>query len=313
MRTYDRALAKRTSYEQLMLFYLSILHDKLPADDILCINAIDTTANDPFTSIGVAGNYLIGKYGSLSETALENLKYIINRPLSLETSLDGNFSYMKSANATLTSNGVGFSENQLFQAACSKLLKNPRTKCLVEDYKKRDAYSSTAATFTAFSSWAVTQYDNRSAPEGTAAFAFCPDPDYLSVPPPPPPPSTPVKSSEPVAAATVSPAGQITLTDAEIEAVIEARKKSQKKTGKKSPSTGTRVACGWCILCGYGTHGANFTSKKGNVTYCNIMSDSQGNPRPGYTLAQVTCTTPTGPPVDGMVRSQAVKPGFTKP
>ena len=313
LRTFDRALAKRTSYDQLVLFILTIIHENLPADDTLCISAVDTTDSDPFTSIRVACNYLDDKYDSLSETALENLKYIINRPLSLETSLDGNFSHMKSANATLTAKGVGFSENQLFQAACSKLSKNPRTKCLVEDYKKRDAYSSTTATFSAFSAWAVTQYDNRSAPEGTAAFAFCPDPDYLSVPSPPPPPSTPVKSPEPVAAATVSPAGQITLTAAEIEAVIEARKKSDKKTGKKSPRSGTRVAWAWCILCGHGSHGANYTSKKGNVAYCDKMSDRQGNPRPGYTSAQVTCTTPTGPPVDGMVRSQAVMPGFTKP
>ena len=103
------------------------------------------------------------------------------------------------------------------------------------------------------------------------------------------------------------------MTAAEIEAVIEARKKTQKKTGKRSPRSGTRVALGWCILCGYGNHGANFTSKKGSVAYCDTMSDRQGSPRPRYTPAQVTCTTPTGPPVDGMVRSQAVMPGFTKP
>ena len=309
LKAYDRALTKRNTFDELTLLLVTSLLTYLPDDDTLCISAIDTSDSNPAASIKVTCKYLRSKYEALSETAQENLKYIVTCPLSLETSLDGNFSYMKSASATLTAKGVGFSENQLLQAACSKLLKNPRTKSLVEDYKKRDGYSSTAATFTVFSAWAVTQYDSRSVPDGTAAFAFRSDADYLISGPP----STPAKLADPVAAATVSPAGQITLTSAEIDAVMEARKKSQSKNGKQSIQTDTRVAPGWCILHGYGGHGPNFTSKKGAVMYCHKMTDKLGAPLPGYTLAQVTCTTPTGPPVDGMVRSQAVQRGYTKP
>jgi hypothetical protein len=309
LKLYEKALAKKTLLDELSMFIVTSVLLKLPPDDVVCIKALDTSLGKPDVFIRVTYNYLDDKYSKLAESAQENLRSVITRPLSFETSLDGNFSSMKSANAILTAKGVGFTENQLLREACTKLSKNPRTKPLVEDFKKRDAYNPTTATFTVFSSWAVTQYDNRSVPDGTAAFAFRSDSDYCS----PDLPSTPAKSADPVAAATVSPAGQVTLTAAEIDAVIEARKKSQKKTGQQSTPPGTRKAPGWCTLHGYGTHGPGFTSRAGSITYCRKMSDKTGAPLPGYTLAQVTCTNPIGPPVDGMVRSQAVTPGFSKP
>jgi len=170
VKTYERALAKRTLFDQLTIFLVSSILLKLPPDDVVCIKALDTSLGKPDVFIRIIYYYLDDKYGALAETAQESLRSVITRPLSFETSLDGNFSSMKSANATLSAKGVGFTENQLLREACIKLSKNPRTKPLVEDYKKRDAYHPTSATFTAFSSWAVTQYDNRSVPDGTGAF-----------------------------------------------------------------------------------------------------------------------------------------------
>jgi hypothetical protein len=274
----------------------------------LCIKSIDTSGGDPFLLIPIIYDYLDDKYGTLAESAQENLRLAITRPLSYETSLDGNFASMKSANATLTAKGVGLSENQMFREACIKLLKNPRTKPIVEDFKKRDNYNPNTATFSAFCAWAVNQYDVRSPPDGTAAFAFHTDTDYRSVPSLPAPPVTPVKSADPVAAASVSPAaGQITLTAAEITATIEARKKAGDSKGKKGK------AIAYCIIHGHGGHGPGLTLKNGKIAYCNKMADKSGAPKAGYTVAQVNCSDPSGPPVDGMARSQDVVSGWTKP
>ena len=290
------------------MFIISVYLNNLPADDVLCIKAIDTSGGDPKLFLPIIHSYLEDKYGTLAESAQDNLRAIISRPLSYETSLDGNFVSMRSANAILSANKIGLSENEMFRQACAKLSKNPRTKPLVEDFKKRDAYNPNTATFSAFSTWAVTQYDVRSPPDGTAAFAFHSDTDYRSVPPLPAPPATPVKSAEPVAAASVSPAaGQITLTAAEINAIIEARKKAGDNKGKKGK------AIAYCILHGHGGHGPGLTLKNGKVAYCNKMSDKSGAPKAGYTLAQVNCSDPNGPPVDGMARSQDVTSGWTKP
>jgi hypothetical protein len=307
-KLYEKALAKRTLYDELIMFLVTAYLNNLPSDDVLCIKAMDTSGGNPKLFLPIIHSYLEDKYGTLAESAQDNLRSIISRPLSYETSLDGNFVTMRAANAILSANNIGLSENEMFRQACSKLSKNPRTKPLVEDFKKRDAYNSTTATFSAFCTWAVNQYDVRSPPDGTAAFAFHSDIDYCSVPSLPAPPVTPVKSADPVAAASVSPAaGQITLTAAEINAIIEARKKA---SGKKS---GSNKAFAWCILHGHGGHGPGHTFKNGKVAYCREMTDKKGAPKAGYTLAQVNCSDPIGPPVDGMVRSQSVMPGWTKP
>ena len=306
-KSYERDLAERMLYDEHILFLISVYLNNLPADDVLCIKAVDTSGGDPKLFLPIIHSYLDDKYGTLAESAQDNLRAIISRPLSYETSLDGNFVAMRAANAILSANNIGLSENQMFREACSKLSKNPRTKPLVEDFKTRDGYISTTATFTAFCTWAVNQYDIRSPPDGTAAFAFRSDIDYCSVPSLPTPPVTPAKSADPVAAASVSPAGQITLTAAEINSIIEARKKAG---GKKS---GPNKAFAWCILHGHGGHGPGHTFKNGKVALCREMTDKKGAPKAGYTIAQVNCSDPIGPPVDGMVRSQAVMPGWTKP
>jgi hypothetical protein len=305
---YETELAERKLYDDHILFIISVYLNNLPADDVLCIKAIDTSGGDPKLFLPIIHSYLEDKYGTLAESAQDNLRAIISRPLSYETSLDGNFVSMRAANAILSANNIGLSENQMFREACIKLSKNPRTKPLVEDFKKRDAYNPNTATFSAFCAWAVIQYDVRSPPDGTAAFAFHSDSDYRAVTSPPPPTVTPVKSTDPVAAASVSPAaGQITLTAAEINAIIEARKKAGDNKGKKGK------AIAYCILHGHGGHGPGLTLKNGKVAYCNRMSDKSGAPKAGYTLAQVNCSDPNGPPVDGMARSQDVMSGWTKP
>jgi len=305
---YERELAERMLYDEHILFIISVYLNNLPADDVLCIKAVDTSGGDPKLFLPTTHSYLEDKYGTLAESAQDSLRATISRPLSYETSLDGNFVSMRAANAILSANNIGLSENQMFREACSKLSKNPRTKPLVEDFKKRDGYVSTTATFTEFCTWAVNQYDVRSPPDGTAAFAFHSDTDYRSVPSLPTPPVTPAKSVDPVAAASVSPAaGQITLTAAEITATIEARKKAGDSKGKKGK------AIAYCIIHGHGGHGPGLTLKNGKVAYCNKMADKSGVPKTGYTVAQVNCSDPSGPPVDGMARSQDVVSGWTKP
>jgi len=321
---FDRKMKKFTitradfiAFKDLTIFLIASVLHSLPKDDIKNITALDPVLGIGSASLSVIYTYLFNKYGALSESSQENLKYMVQKDLSLTMSLDANFSDMKTANATLTANGIGYSDFQLFGFAFSKMKKNPRTSTIAEDYKKRDGYVPNAASFAAFSSWAVTQYDHRSPPDGTAAFAFHSDPDFSS-PPPLPVPVTPVKPDTSVAAATISPGKTITLSEDEYKALVAGASASPKgripKGGKSPQKPGTlEPAPGWCCLCGYGTHGPNLSNRAGVTSYCFKMSDTKGNPKPGYTKAQVTCTTPIGPPVDGLARSQVVKVGFSKP
>jgi len=321
---FDRKMKKfsvaRTDYvmfKDLTIFLITCVLNSLPKDDVKNITALDPVLGIGSASLGVIYTYLLEKYGALSESSQENLKFMVQKDLSLTMSLDANFSDMKTANATLSANGIGYSDFQLFGFAFTKMKKNPRTANIAEDYKKRDGYIPNAASFAAFSTWAVTQYDHRSPPEGTAAFAFSSDSDF-SLSPPLPEPVTPAKSDSSVAAATISPGKVITLTEDEYKALVAGAstpsKSRESRRGKLSSKPGVvRPAPGWCFLCGYGDHGPSLTTRAGAIAYCWVMSDRKGNPKPGYTKAQVTCKTPTGPPVDGLARSQDVMSGFSKP
>jgi hypothetical protein len=317
MKKFTFARADFVLFKDLTIFLISSVLARLPKDDVKNITALDPLLGLGSASLSVIYTYLFNKYGALSESSQENLKFAVQKDLSLAMSLDANFSDMKTANATLTANEIGYTDHQMFGFAFNKMKKNPRTAAIAEDYKKRDGYVPNAASFAAFSAWAVTQYDHRSPPDGTAAFAFHSDPDFPSAPPLPVP-VTPAKPDSSVAAATISPGKTITLTEDEYKALVAGAfapsKRRGPRGGKSSPQSGVpRPALGWCCLCGYGDHGPNYTTKAGKTSFCFKMSDEKGNPLPGYTKAQVTCTTPIGPPVDGLARSQVVKVGFSKP
>ena len=122
--------------------------------------------------------FVMNKYGEFSDTAQGKLRDAIEGSLSLSESLESNLSKMQIANATLMSHGqdLGYSQNLLFIKAFEKLRANPRTKDIADDFKKREAYTPSTATFTEFKKFVVSQYDVRSPPPSTAAFAFAGDP-----------------------------------------------------------------------------------------------------------------------------------------
>ena len=312
IKAYDRALSRYNSYNTGVIDLIAGWLDYIPDADKRALEALDPVNGLASVTCSIIYKYLLRKYGVLTETAKNSLLTTISKDLSLSMSLEENLSEMRIANATLTSYNIGFSEYQMFNYAFDKLKKNPRTAGIAEDYKKRDGYVPTNATFTNFFAYVVNQYDVRSPPASTAAFAFCVDSDFS------PSFSTPVKKSDtvddpPVAAAAISPGKTVTISQEEFDR-LQAIVNSAGKPGK-NPSNPRSVAPGYCILCGFTGHGPGLKGSDGKPKYCWKMADADGNPLPNtkYTSAQIRCKNPEGGPVDGMSRSQKVNPRFKKP
>ena len=305
LKDYNHKLSRRVLFDSLVLLLISSILSKIPKDDVDHLMASDAARGDPCKYFKFTYNYLDDKYGVLTNTAVLDLCATTSGDLNHSTSLSGNITKMVVANKTLTRSSTGFSDHQMVTHLMAKLKKNPRTAELVADYKKRPRYVANAVDFKEFSDYCTTQYDTRDPPAGTAAFAFACDPDHFDSPTSSIV-STPVKSEASVVAATISPGATTTLTQDEYKELVASASAPRTPGTSKSKTKGANLkpAPYWCTLCGYGDHGPEKITRAGSPAYCFKLADRS---------AQVSCSTPTGPPVDGMVRSQAVKKGYKKP
>ena len=310
LKAYDRDLSLYNAYNSAMIDLIYTWLEHIPDSDRLALENLDPVQGLATLTCNKIYNYLLRKYGSLTESAKNSLIAVVTKELSLSMSLDANLTEMRTANNSLSVSGIGFTEFQMFGFAYDKLRKNPRTADIAEDYKKRDGYVPSQATFTDFFTFVVNQYDVRSPPPSTAAYAFNTDSDFSLI--------TPVKKSEPdpepLAAAIISPGKTITLTEDEYKSLVsQAALASPKKSGKNTADL--RPAPGYCILCGFCGHGPGLTGKDGKPMFCHKMADKDGNPLPNttYVKDQIFCKKSEGGPIKNMPRSQRVDPRFKKP
>ena len=296
-KLYESEEKKFNLYHSSCLILIAAWFDNMTEGDQRLLRALDPIGGQSTLSLQIMYKFVMSRYGEFSDTAQTKLRQIIEGALSLSDSLEANLTNMQIANSTLMSHGLGlgYSENLLFIKAFDKLKANPRTKEIAEDFKKRETYTSSTTTFTEFKKFVVSQYDVRSPPLSTAAFAFAGDlKDDLN---------------DSFAAAVISPERKIQLTQSEYDSLV-AQASSRKSQDK------LRTAPGYCILHGFCNHGPGFIRKSTKLpAYCRTMSDDHGNPKPGteYTKDQISCKSPKGGPVSGMQRSQDVQAGCSKP
>lgn len=261
--------------------------------------------------------YLKTNYGSLSQEAFENLKFKIEADLNPSRSIQENINDMVSARARLTASGRSYYDHQMYEALKSKLMKNSLTKEIANDYITTAGFDLNNPNFEAYMPFVIRQFSLRGYNLGVAALLNSTDNPVQT-----PANTTPTVPSPVTMAAHNLSSDMEMISKAELKELRKlasaAAPSTNKRTGKKGKNrTGapqpTKPAPGWCILCGYGTHGPNLTRADGSLALCNILADQNGNPRPGYHIDQVMCKNPVGGPVHGLIRSPRVQNGFHKP
>lgn len=289
-------------YHSCVLLLIAAFFDMMTEDDKPLIRTIDPYNGMSSVTLNVMYKFVMARYGEFSDSAQKTLRLAIEGNLSLSDSLEANLNRMQVANSVLLSHGIGlgYSENLLFTKAFDKLKLNPRTTDIAEDFKKRDGYTPSGATFTDFKKYVISQYDVRTPPPSTAAYVFGNEPKEDLI--------------ESFAAATISTRDNDAPTKQQFDALVAQVNSLRPNQTKNSSNLGP--APGYCILHGFCSHGpgliSNYTQKP---TFCKNMSDADGNPKPNtaFTKEQILCKSPKGGPVGGMTRSQAVQRGFTKP
>ena len=205
----------------------------------------------------------------------------VSGPLNLSVSLETNFTNMITSNASLAAKNVGYQDHVLFDFSYEKLMNNDRTADIALRYKTREGFKLSDTSFTHFAKWIQAQYNiiKYSLPDSTAASAFYGEAAYIS--------PLPQKADENVAAAVISPGRNITEKEYE-----ELKTLAYSPSPKKPSDPASRIAPAYCILHGFGIHGPAVTVKvTGKLPYCRVMSDADGNLKPGskYTNAQISC------------------------
>ena len=294
-KLYESDKEEFNLYHSSALILIAAWFDNMTEGDQRLLRALDPVGGQSTLTLNKMYKFIMTRYGEFSDTAQTKLRQIIEGALSLSESLESNLTMMQVANSTLMSHGLGlgYSENLLFIKAFDKLKANPRTKEIAEDFKKREGYTASTATFSEFKKFVITQYDVRSPPSSTAAFAFAGDHKDDLI--------------DSFAAAVISPERKIQLTQEEYDSLVSL-------ASSRKPKDKLRPAPGYCIIHGFCNHGPGYIRKSTKLpAYCNIMSDDNGNPKESYTKDQVLCKSPKGGPVSGMPRCQDVQSGFKKP
>ena len=294
-------------YQACVLTLISAFFDMMIESDQQLIRAIDPINGQSSVTLNIMYKFVMTHYGQFTDTAQGKLRSDIEGTLSLSESLESNLTRMQVSNSVLISHGagLGYSENLMFKFAFDKLKANPRTKDIADDFKKRDGYVPSTATFTDLKKYVIAQYDVRSPPLSTASYAFANE--------------TREDIIEPFAAAAIPPTKNDAPTREQFDALVaqlEALRSNQTRTAHLPQNSTPVPAPGYCILCGFGVHGPGLTSRfTSKPSYCRRMADKDGNPRPGtpYTKEQILCKNSKGAPIAGMPRCQNVKQGFTKP
>ena len=243
----------------------------------------------------------MARHGEFTDSTQRSLHLVIEGNLSLSESLESNLNKMQVANTVLTSHKMGYSENLLYLKAFSKLHSNPRTKEIADDFKKREGFAPSKATFTYFKKYVISQYDVRTPPPSTAAYAFANEPKEDLI--------------ESLAAVTISTDKSDAPTKQQFDALVaKVNSLLPNQTGIPHNSGNPKPAPAYCILHGYGYHGNSILPNSPHKTpHCKSMSDAAGNPKPNFTKDHILCKTANGGPVGAIARSQAVARGCTKP
>ena len=306
-KIFDADEKKFNLYQANVLILISAFFDMMTDSDKELLRAIDPINGQSSVTLNIMYKFVMTHYGNFTDTAQSKLRNNIEGNLSLSESLESNLTRMQVSNSVLMSHGpgLGYSEELLFKFAFDKLKANPRTSDIADDFKKRDGYVPSKATFTDLKKYVITQYDVRTPPPSTASYVFANE--------------TREDNIVPLAAAAVPSTKNDAPTREQFDALVaqlEALRSNQTRTAHLPQNSTPVPAPGYCILCGFGVHGPGLISKfTSKPTYCRRMADNNGNPKPGttYTKEQILCKNSKGGPIAGMSRCQDVKQGFTKP
>lgn len=263
-------------------------------------------------------SFFKSKYGKLSAETKANLERIIEGDLNITLSLEANISAMNTANSTLLLSRKNFSDFQMYEALLSKMVKNNKTKKIVENFVSRDGFDANDVDYANFCEYAIKQWENRivlnppvygGAAVDASAFGAI-GPEVLTDAP-----HAPTDAASTVAAAGISSPGKklitVTMTEEDYVAYMSPDKTRDKKN--PAPEKVKPIAPGYCIKHGFTTHGPGVKSASGEIMWCRVMAEKNGTPKAGYTIAQVNCKNPKGGPVDNMERSQNCDTRFSRP
>jgi hypothetical protein len=287
-------------YHQCVEDLISAFFDMLLIDDQNLLRSIDPINGMASVTLNMMYKHVMTRHGEFTDSAQRSLHLAIEGPLSLSESLESNLTKMQVANTVLTSHNMGYSENLLYLKAFAKLHNNPRTREIADDYKKREGFAPSKATFIDFKKYVISQYDVRTPPPSTAAYAFANE----------------VKEDliESFAAATISTEKSDAPTKQQFDALVaKVNSLLPNQTGNQHNSGNPKPAPAYCFLHGYGYHGNSTLPNTPKAPHCKSMSDDAGNPRPTFTKDQIMCKTANGGPIGGVARSQFVMKGCTKP
>lgn len=288
-------------YHQCVDDLIRAFFDMLTIDDQNLLRSIDPINGMASVTLNMMYKHVMTRHGEFTDSAQRSLHLTIEGHLSLSESLESNLTKMQVANTVLTSHNMGYSENLLYLKAFAKLHGNPRTKEIADDFKKREGFAPSKATFTDFKKYVISQYDVRTPPPSTAAYAFANEPKEDLI--------------ESFAAATISTEKSDAPTKQQFDALLaKVNSLLPNLTGAPHNPGNPKPAPAYCILHGYGHHGNSILPNSPHkAPHCKVMSDDAGNPRPTFTKDQIMCKTANGGPIGGVARSQFVAKGCTKP
>ena len=123
LKAYDRDLALYSAYNSATVDLTYIWLDHIPEPDKLALETLDPIQGLATLTCNKIYNYLLRKYGSLTESTKNSLISTITKDLSLSMSLHANLTEMRIANSSLSVNGIGYTEFQMFGFAYDKLKK----------------------------------------------------------------------------------------------------------------------------------------------------------------------------------------------
>jgi hypothetical protein len=270
------------------------------------IESIDPINGMSSVTCKIIYDELKSRYGVFTESAKQDLQAAVTGDLNLAVSLEDNLTNMLVANACLTSHKIGYSDSLMFDYAFSKMTKNKRTEDIADRYKQRDGYTPSTASFAHFSKYVTSQYDvvKSRLPPSTAAYAFYGESVYEA--------PVPVSVHDNIAAATIFPGRQITLSEKEYDELVKlAHSPSPTKQSNPSP---LKEPTGYCFIHGFCGHGPGVILKKNSKpAYCLLMSDEDGNPKAPYKKEHVMCNSSKGGPINRLPRCQEAARGYKKP
>ena len=306
LKLYTLDLAIYDSYRLGVTLLIAGWHDFLTEDLQRKIESIDPINGMSSVTCAIIYTELKSRYGVFTESAKQALQNVITGDLSLTSSLEDNLTNMAVANSSLTSHGIGYPDSLMFDYAFKKLTNNKRTEDIADRYKQRAEYTPATASFAHFTKYVTSQYDvvKSRLPPSTAASAFYGESVYET--------PAPVTAHENIAAATISPGRQITLSEKEYDELVKLA--HSPSPTKLSNHLHLKEPTGYCFIHGFCGHGPGVILKKNSKpAYCFLMSDEDGNPKAPYKKEHVMCNSSKGGPINRLPRCQEAARGYKKP